>query len=56
MLSMDTFGDIHHGIKEGRMKAPGLFMSNLGAEYAVASLVRHLVFGGMVGALFNLVS
>ena len=32
----------------------GLFMSNLGAEYAAASLVRHLVFGGMVGALFNL--
>ena len=56
MLSMDTFGDVHHGIKEGRMKAPGLFMSNLGAEYAVASLVRHLVFGGMVGALFNLAS
>ena len=54
MLAMDPFGDVHREIQAGRMKPPGLFMSNLGAEYAAASLVRHLVFGGMVGALFNL--
>ena len=53
MIAMDPFGDIHREVNAGRMKSPGLFMNNLGAEYALASLIRHLVFGTMVGVLFN---
>ena len=54
MIAMDPFGDIHREVNAGRMKNPGFFMNNLGTEYAVASLIRHLVFGTMVGVLFDL--
>ena len=56
MIAMDPFGEIHRDIKSGRIKEPGVFMRNLGAEYALASLMRHLVFGAMVGLLFDISS
>ena len=53
MLAMNPFAELHREIRAGRMRHPSLFMSTLGAEFAVASAVRHVSFGAMVGFLFD---
>ncbi|MCL0102143.1 hypothetical protein M1O29_03570 [Dehalococcoidia bacterium] len=54
MMSMDMLGEINREVKEGRLRKPGLFMSNLGIASAVASLARHISFGTTVGLLYGL--
>ncbi len=53
MLSMDIFSEVNREVKAGRLKGPGLFMSNLGVASAVGSLARHIVFGTAVGLLYD---
>jgi len=53
MLAMNPFAELHVEMRERRMRRPGLFMTNLGAEFAVASAVRHISFGALVGFLFD---
>ena len=54
MLSSDIIGEINREVRAGRMRNPGLFMSNLGVAAAVGSLVRHISFGTTVGLFYDI--
>ena len=46
---------LHVGIKSGKVKAPGLWMTNHGGMMAfVGGLIGHLVFGLVVALVYNL--
>ena len=53
MMSTDVFSEVNREVRAGRLRSPGLFISNLGIAAAVGSLVRHITFGTMVGLLYD---
>lgn len=44
---------IHRGIKDGAVAAPGYFALKLGMPTAIGALVVHIVFGLLVGGLYE---
>jgi len=52
IVVMPMLGSVHPLVKSGMMPAPGFFMVNLGGMAAVGSLIGHLVYGAVLGALY----
>ena len=44
---------VHRGIREGVVSAPGYFALKLGAPTAMGALVVHILFGLLVGGLYE---
>lgn len=44
---------IHRGIKDGAVEAPGYFALKLGTMTAMGALIVHLLFGVVVGGLYE---
>ncbi|MBT4125095.1 MAG: hypothetical protein HOJ22_03030 [Chloroflexi bacterium] len=44
---------IHRGIKDGAVAAPGFFALKLGMPTAMGALVVHILFGLLVGGLYE---
>ncbi len=53
MLAMNPFAELRVESRQGLMRHPSLLLTNLGGEFAVASAVRHVSFGAIVGFLFD---
>lgn len=51
-LVMGMIPAVHPMIPE-MMPAPGAFMANMGALYVVAFFVEHMLYGGIVGAIYQ---
>lgn len=56
---MDTLGDLHPllirpplPLLDGHLLAPGLFATNFGTITVAGFVALHLVYGGVVGALY----
>jgi hypothetical protein len=54
-LVMGIMPEMHALIPE-EMRAPGFFMSNMGAMTVVSEFVMHAIYGGVVGAMYASVS
>ena len=52
-MGMDMFGTMHPLMRTGQMPAPGLFVSNLPRMTMVGFLMIHLVYGLVVGVLYE---
>lgn len=48
---MPMIGAIHPLVAAGMMPAPGFFVSSMGPMAAVGSLIGHLVYGAILGAV-----
>ena len=44
---------IHRGIRDGAVEAPGFFALKLGGMTAMGALIVHLIFGLLVGGLYD---
>lgn len=44
---------VHRGIRDGAVEAPGFFALKLGGATAMGALVVHIIFGLVVGGLYE---
>lgn len=51
LVLMPMMGIIHPMVKSGMMPAPGLLMLHMGTMAPLGSLLGHLIYGALLGAL-----
>lgn len=54
LLMMTSIGAFHPAIRRGKEEDPGLAATNLGGLTPLGSLIGHLVYGGLLGILYQL--
>lgn len=52
-LMMSTIGTVHPAIRRGELDDPGFMMRNLGAMTPLGSLMGHLIYGLVLGLLYD---
>jgi hypothetical protein len=50
---MGALGEIHPLMRDGLLRAPGLFASNFGSATVALFVVGHVVYGAVVGLLYK---
>lgn len=53
LLMLSTMGALHPAIKRGEQEDPGLMATNSGAMTPLASLMGHMVYGLVLGLLYQ---
>jgi hypothetical protein len=53
LLMLSTMGALHPAIRSGEQEDPGLMATNFGAMTPLASLMGHLVYGLVLGLLYQ---
>ncbi len=53
LLMLSTMGAVHPAIRKGEQEDPGLMATNFGAMTPVGSLMGHLVYGLVLGLLYQ---
>lgn len=53
LLMMTTIGTVHPAIRRGVQDDPGTAATNFGSKTPLGSLMGHLVYGGLLGLLYQ---